>query len=81
MYMVLWSALGYDWKKDASGIVRSTLRGLGPGAVILLHDGREARPPAEVDRSETVQALPAIIEGARQRGYAFAPLQEFLPTF
>jgi len=80
MRMVLWSAAGYDWKKGAAGITRAALRGLKPGAVILLHDGRETRPPTEVDRSPTVQALPAIIEGARQRGYTFAPLRDFLPA-
>ena len=73
------SAAGYDWKKDAAGIVEATLKELKPGAVILLHDGRETRPVADIDRSPTVQALPAIIEGARQQGYAFAPLEEFLP--
>lgn len=79
MHLILWSAAGYDWKKDAAGIVEATLKELKPGAVILLHDGRETRPVADIDRSPTVQALPAIIEGARQQGYAFAPLEEFLP--
>ncbi len=39
MHLILWSAAGYDWKKDATGIVEATLKGLKPGAVILLHDG------------------------------------------
>ena len=79
MHLVLWSALGYDWKRTAPEIVKAVLRGLKPGAVILLHDGRETRPTGEIDRSPTVEALPAIIEGARQKGYTFAPLQDFLP--
>ena len=80
MHLILWSATGYDWKKDTKGIVDSALQELKPGAVILLHDGRETRPPTEIDRSRTVLALPAIIAGARQRGYTFAPLKEFLPA-
>ena len=76
----MWSATGYDWKKDVPGITRATLRALRPGAVILLHDGRETRPAAEIDRSQTVSALPAIIAGARERGFTFAPLREFLPS-
>ncbi len=80
MHLILWSATGYDWKKDAQGIVNAALRELKPGAIILLHDGREARPPAEIDRSGTVAALPAIIAGARERGYTFAPLRDFLPA-
>jgi peptidoglycan/xylan/chitin deacetylase (PgdA/CDA1 family) len=80
MHLVLWSAAGYDWKKDVQGITKSALRELKPGAVLLLHDGRETRPAAEIDRSRTVLALPAIIAGARRRGYTFAPLKDFLPA-
>ena len=80
MHLVLWSATGYDWKKDAPGIVAATLQELKPGVVILLHDGRETRPGGKVDRSFTVQALPAIIAAARGRGYQFVPLQDFLPS-
>jgi peptidoglycan/xylan/chitin deacetylase (PgdA/CDA1 family) len=78
MHMVMWSACGYDWKKDVEGITRSALRGLQPGAVLLLHDGRETRPTSQIDRSRTIAALPAIIAGARQQGYTFVPLQDFL---
>jgi len=80
MHLVLWSATGYDWKRDVPGIVKATLGGLKPGAIILLHDGRETRPTAEIDRHRTIAALPAIIAGIRERGYTFAPLSEFLPT-
>jgi peptidoglycan/xylan/chitin deacetylase (PgdA/CDA1 family) len=80
MHLILWSATGYDWRKDVPGITEAALRELKPGAVILLHDGRETRRAAEIDRSRTVLALPAIIAGARQRGYTFAPLQDFLPS-
>jgi peptidoglycan-N-acetylglucosamine deacetylase len=80
MHLILWSVTGYDWKKDTQGIIDAALRELKPGAIILLHDGREARPPAEIDRSHTVAALPAIIAGARDRGYTFAPLRDFLPA-
>jgi peptidoglycan/xylan/chitin deacetylase (PgdA/CDA1 family) len=72
--MVMWSARGYDGRLDASGIARETLSQLEPGAIILLHDGFETNPPARVDRSETVRALPAIIDGVRRAGYAFAPI-------
>jgi peptidoglycan/xylan/chitin deacetylase (PgdA/CDA1 family) len=70
--MVLWSDRGYDGRLDAPGIARATLGQLKPGAIILLHDGFETRAPAEVDRAATVRALPAIIEGVRKAGYAFA---------
>src|SRR4051812_26896335 len=41
------------------------------GNVILLHDGGG-------DRSETVRALPMIIEGIRARGYEVVPLHQLL---
>ena len=80
MQMVLWSAAGYDWKKDGAGITEATLRELKPGAIILLHDGREARQAQEIDRSQTVKALPGIIAGIQKKGYAFVPLKDFLPS-
>lgn len=79
MHLVMWSAAGYDWKKDANGVAQSALRELKPGAVILLHDGREVRSPSEIDRSATVSALPLLITGAQQQGYTFVPIKDFLP--
>lgn len=75
--LVNWSDTGYDWL-DRSDIARETLKNLGPGSIILLHDGRKADPPERVDRSRTVSALPAIIDGAREAGFKFVPLTEFL---
>jgi peptidoglycan/xylan/chitin deacetylase (PgdA/CDA1 family) len=69
--MVLWSDRGYDGRYGADGIAKATLDGLTPGAIILLHDGFETRPAAQVDRAETVKALPAIIRGVRAAGYSF----------
>ena len=80
MHLIQWSATGYDWKKDAAGITQTALRELKPGAIILLHDGRETRPASEIDRSPTTAALPSLIAGARQAGYTFGPLKEFLPS-
>ena len=80
MRLVQWSDVGYDWMKGKEGIIRSTLKHLRPGAVILLHDGREVRRPEEVDRSATVQALPAIIDGARKMGLEFTTVPTFLQS-
>jgi cellulose synthase/poly-beta-1,6-N-acetylglucosamine synthase-like glycosyltransferase/spore germination protein YaaH/peptidoglycan/xylan/chitin deacetylase (PgdA/CDA1 family) len=41
------------------------------GNIVLLHDGGG-------DRSETVRALPMIIDGIRARGYQIAPVYELL---
>lgn len=78
--IVQWSDSGYDWKNGAEAIVRDTLKALRPGAVIALHDGHGVCPPGEVDRSNTVKALPAIIDGVRKAGFTFVPLRDFLPA-
>jgi peptidoglycan-N-acetylglucosamine deacetylase len=79
--LVQWSDTGRDWKGGAetvADIVRETLQGLGPGSIILLHDGRRVYPPQAVDQSNTVKALPEIIDAARNAGFTFVPLSEFL---
>jgi peptidoglycan/xylan/chitin deacetylase (PgdA/CDA1 family) len=76
--LVNWSDTGYDWKLDAKGIARETLKTLGPGSIILLHDGRNTYPPDRVDRSATVQALPAILEAAVEADFTFVSLDELL---
>lgn len=61
-----------DWEKPtAQQLVAETLDQVDRGGVILLHDGGG-------DRSTTVQALPAIINGLRARGLEFVPLSELV---
>lgn len=79
--LVQWSDAGYDWKngsRTAADIAGETVRQLGPGSIILLHDGLEARPPRKIDQSRTVRALPAIIDAAREAGLTFVPIADFL---
>jgi len=76
--LVNWSDTGYDWRLGTDRIVRETLKTLGPGSIILLHDGRQTLPPERVDRASTVEALPAIIEGAVKAGFTFVTLEELL---
>lgn len=61
MLMVLWSVDTNDYTRPGvRAIVRAALRGAKPGAIILLHDGGG-------DRSQTVSALPRILQGLRKR--------------
>lgn len=72
----IWSVDPDDWRRDATtdGIVRTAER-LGPGDVMLLHDG-VAGPPPDVgqDRSATLAAIGRIVRGARSRGLGFVAL-------
>jgi len=72
-----------DWsenpRRSAEQIASYVLKHLPPcrqedlrcGNIVLLHDGGG-------DRSETVRALPMIIDGIRARGYEIAPVYDLL---
>lgn len=60
---VLWSVDPQDWARPGIGvIVMRVLAAALPGSVILLHDGGG-------DRSETLDALPAILGSFQREGY------------
>ncbi len=74
--LVQWDIDTADWRKPAPAtIVSRVLNGIRPGSVVLMHDGGG-------DRSNTIKALPAIIEGLKARGYQFVTLDGIanLPT-
>lgn len=67
---VLWSVDTLDWQRPgSSAIVTAVLNQVGNGGVILLHDGGG-------DRSQTVAALPTIINDLQQRGYQLVTIQQ-----
>lgn len=68
LHTAMWTVDTRDWTRPGSeAISRAVLADLRPGAVYLFHDGGG-------DRSQTVAALPTIIEGVRNAGYGFALL-------
>jgi|KBSMisStandDraft_5_1062788.scaffolds.fasta_scaffold257856_2 peptidoglycan/xylan/chitin deacetylase (PgdA/CDA1 family) len=72
----IWSVDPDDWRPEATteAIARTSER-LGPGDVMLLHDGVEGSA-SEVgqDRRQTVAAVARIVEAARSRGLSFVTL-------
>ena len=61
------------WDSDRPGadvIARRAIEGSGPGTILLLHDGDGY--DAAGDRTQTADALPAIIRELRARGYEFS---------
>ena len=54
-------------------IVRNVLGGLRSGDIILVHD-------AGGDRSQTVQALPAVVRALRAHGYSIVPVSTLVGT-
>src|SRR5947209_12491289 len=68
MLMVLWSIDPGDWRRPGVGpIVKNVLANARAGAVVIMHDGGG-------DRSQTVTALPQIINGLRKRHFQLVSL-------
>jgi len=67
---ILATGLPFDaFGPPAGWIAALTARSLDPGAIVALHD-------AGGDRTQTVKALPRIIETARRRNLDFVPVGE-----
>lgn len=61
----LWTIDPRDWSMPGtSAIIWRVLNNVAPGSVILLHDGGG-------NRSQTVAALPTILQKLKARGYTF----------
>jgi peptidoglycan/xylan/chitin deacetylase (PgdA/CDA1 family) len=70
--VVLWSVDTRDWTNPgAEVIVRRVLAHLGPGAIVLLHDGG-------ADRSQTVEATRRLLPLLAARGYRLVTLRELV---
>lgn len=69
---VLWNIDTLDWElPGADGIAECVLSKAFNGAIVLMHDGGG-------DRSETVEALPDIIDGLLDDGYELVTVSELL---
>jgi peptidoglycan-N-acetylglucosamine deacetylase len=73
---VMWTIIGYDWKRKADIIVGRMLPGVTNGAILCLHDGRELQ--ANPDIRETVAAAGRLIPILRDRGYKFETVSRLL---
>ena len=72
MLMVLWSVNPEDYYgPGAKRIVKRVLEAVRPGSIVLMHDGGG-------DRSETVRAVPRIVQKLRARGYRLVSVPRLL---
>jgi peptidoglycan/xylan/chitin deacetylase (PgdA/CDA1 family) len=70
-----WSLGVWDSARPgADAIAYRALEGMQAGSILLLHDGDGYDPDG--DRLQTAEALPAIIEGLRGRGFRFTTLPD-----
>jgi peptidoglycan/xylan/chitin deacetylase (PgdA/CDA1 family) len=69
--LVLWSIDPKDWQSGRTSrqIVDAVLSKVGPGSIVILHDGGG-------NQSATIGALPAIIKGIRAKGLQIVTIGE-----
>lgn len=69
---IIWNVDPRDWSRPGTGaIINNVLANTRNGSIILLHDGGGIR-------TQTVAALPTIIERLRARGFTFVTVPQML---
>jgi len=63
------------YKPGKDKIVERVLKRVEPGSIIILHDGGTW---GKIDRSQTIEAVPVIIERLRAQGYEFVTVSELM---
>jgi peptidoglycan/xylan/chitin deacetylase (PgdA/CDA1 family) len=77
MSLVGWQTHALDTvAKNPEGIAQRILNTFQPGGIILLHDGWDR--DGEKDRTPTLEALPLILQGLKDRGLQFFTLDRLL---
>jgi peptidoglycan/xylan/chitin deacetylase (PgdA/CDA1 family) len=72
LWTVNWDVDPRDWSTPGTSAIYNTIVDTTqPGSIILMHDGGG-------DRSETLAALPEVIDTLRARGYKFETVTELL---
>lgn len=70
-----WTVRGFDTRQsDAQRVASKLIRGLRPGAIVLLHDGNAARTALGVP--VILDALPVLLEAAAARGLRTVTLRQ-----
>jgi len=73
---VMWSGIGSDWRLDAASVEARLRRATRPGAILLLHDGREGT--ANPDLSSTLSALEILLPWWREQGYRLVTVSQLI---
>ena len=69
LYAIQWDVDSLDWKGlSASEMAARVLSGVKNGSIVLMHN----------DGEHTVEALPLIIEGLKNKGYTFKTVGEMI---
>ncbi len=76
--IILWNDITTDYNASTSPekITQNILRRIKPGSIITLHDGRDTK--INYPRENVIEALPAIIDGIRAKGFEIVPLDQLI---
>lgn len=75
--LIGWTRGVWDTDQPGSEVLFQRLtKGIGPGEIILLHDGMENE--SGVDRSDLVEVLPKVIQHYRGLGFRFVTISQLL---
>lgn len=70
MDLAMWDVDPQDWRRPGvDPLLNNMLSHIKPGSVVLMHDGGG-------DRSQTIAALPRLIEALKAQGYLFVTLDQ-----
>ena len=76
---VMWTAIGLEWKLPARRVAENLIGSAANGAILCLHDGREAAPRPDI--RQTLEAVRRLLPALAERGYHFETVSEILcPT-
>jgi peptidoglycan/xylan/chitin deacetylase (PgdA/CDA1 family) len=76
---VMWSVLGYDWKRSSRAVVDKVKAGIANGAIICLHDGRQLQPRPDI--RATLEAVRVLVPLIQDQGYKMETVSQLLcPT-
>lgn len=71
---IIWNQDSLDWQQpDVGTIVNNALTNIGPGSIILMHDGGGVRDP-------DLEALPRLIQALQADGYRLVTISELLAS-
>ena len=80
-HVVLWSLNSKDWVTfDDKYIVQYILRRVKNGDILLFHDSGGVFRAEGGNRSETVSAIPRLVEKLQERGFQFVTVNELLAS-
>lgn len=77
--IVLWDVSAMDWVElPPESIVSNVVNHVKPGSIILFHDSGDLVGFKGGDRTNTVRALPVVIDELKARGYEFVTVDHMI---